>query len=346
MTARTLTELADLCHARVVGDGTLVVTGPASLDEASAGEISFLTNPRYAEKLHSTRAAAVVVAQGVGTERADLTLLQCEDPGRAFSRIIEAFAAEPWPQPRGVHPTAVIEAGAELDPSACLGPHVVVGAGARIAAGVVLHAGVVLGAGVSIGTGSTLHPGVIVYPGVTLGERVTVHGGSVLGADGFGFEPDEHGWEKIPQLGTVEIADDVDIGANVTIDRGRFGATRIGRSVKIDNLVHVAHNVQVGAGALLVAQSGVAGSTRIGERVILAGQAGVSGHLTVGAGARIGGGSAVFKDVPPGMDYFGMPAGPKAESLRVAAESRRLGALRARLRDLTARLQRLEGDRS
>ena len=344
MTARTLSELASLCDARVVGDAERVVTGPASLDEAGAAQISFLVHPRYAEKLHTTRAGAVVVAHGVDPQRSDVSLLVCEDPGRAFSKVVQVFAPEPWPTPSGVHATAVIEAGAKVDPSAALAAHVWVGPGAQIGAKVLLHPGVVIGAGARIGAGCVLHPGVVVYPAVVLGEKCTVHGGSVLGADGFGFEPNPHGWEKIPQLGTVEIGDEVEIGANVTIDRGRFGATRIGRAAKIDNLVHVAHNVQVGEGAMLIAQAGVAGSTRIGEGAILAGQAGVSGHLVIGAGARVGGGSAVFKDVPAGTDVFGNPAGPKTESLRMLLEQRRLAGLRAELRELAARLSRLEGE--
>ncbi len=342
MTARTLSELAELCHARLVGDGAKTVVGPASLTEATGEEISFLAHPRYAGLLETTQAAAVVVGEDVLTGREGLALLRCRDPGRAFSSIVLAFAREPRQQVPGIHPGAHVDASAEVDPSASIGSGAVIGPLARVGKNAVLHPNAVLGERSELGEGSVLQSCVVVYADVRIGARCLVHAGSVLGSDGFGFDPTPEGWEKIPQCGTVLIEDDVEIGANVTIDRGRFGPTRIGRAVKIDNLVHVAHNVQIGAGALLVAQAGVAGSTRIGERAILAGQAGVSGHLTIGAGARIGGGSAVFKDVPAGQDVFGIPAGPKQESLRQAARGRRLARLWDELCELRERVRQLE----
>ena len=342
MTARTLSELAELCHARLVGDGAKKIAGPASLTEATNEEISFLAHPRYTGLLETTKAAAVVVGESVRTERADLALLHCPDPGRAFSSIVLAFAREIQQPRHGIHLSAIVDESAKVDASASIGPGAVVGPYARVGKRAILHANAVLGERSELGEGSVLHACVVVYPDVTIGARCIVHAGAVLGSDGFGFEPTADGWAKIPQCGTVVIEDDVEIGANVAIDRGRFGPTRIGRAVKIDNLVHIAHNVQIAPGALLVAQSGVAGSTRIGERAILAGQAGVSGHLTIGAGARIGGGSAVFKDVPAGQDVFGVPAGPKRESLRQALGARRTVRLRDELGELRERIRRLE----
>jgi UDP-3-O-[3-hydroxymyristoyl] glucosamine N-acyltransferase len=342
MVTRTLAELAELCQARLLGDGAKPIVGPASLEDASGDEISFLAHPRYAGLLETTRAGAVVVGEGVRAGRRDLALLECRDPGRAFSDVVLAFARVPSAPPPGVHATAVVERGAEVAATASVGPHVVIGAGARVGERAVLHASVVIGANVTVEEHSVLHPRVVVYHDVTIGARCIVHAGAVIGSDGFGFEPTAQGWAKIPQCGTVEIGDDVEIGANATIDRGRFGPTRIASAVKIDNLVHVAHNVQIGAGALLVAQVGVAGSTRIGERAILAGQAGISGHLTIGPGARVGGGSAVFKDVPAGSDVFGNPAGPKQESLRQAQRVKRLGRWWDELQSLRERVRRLE----
>ncbi len=342
MVGRTLSELAALCNARLIGDGEREIVGPASLSEATSDHISFLSHPRYSDQLETTQAGAVLIGEDIRTERADIALLRCRDPGRAFSLVVLAFAPALQVPQRGIHPTAVVDPTADVAPSASIGAHVVIGAGARVDALAVLHAHVVIAERAHIGEESVLHPGVIAYPDVEIGARCLVHAGTVLGSDGFGFEPTHEGWEKIPQCGNVIIDDDVEIGANVTIDRGRFGATRIGRAVKIDNLVHVGHNVQIGAGALLVAQVGVAGSTTIGERAILAGQAGVSGHLTIGAGARIGGGSAVFKDVPAGEDVFGIPAGPKIETLKQAALSKRLARYRDEVAELRERIRRLE----
>jgi UDP-3-O-[3-hydroxymyristoyl] glucosamine N-acyltransferase len=203
----------------------------------------------------------------------------------------------------------------------------------------VLHAGVQVGAGARVGAESVLHPGVVLYPGVVLGQRCLIHAGTVIGSDGFGFDPTPEGWEKIPQYGTVVIGDDVEMGANCAIDRGRFDATRIGNGVKLDNLVHVAHNVVIEDGALLVAQVGVAGSVRIGARAILAGQAGIGGHITIGAGARIGGQSGVSKSVPAGEDQFGTPSCEKNEALRAISLSRKLPELFQRVRALERRLE-------
>jgi UDP-3-O-[3-hydroxymyristoyl] glucosamine N-acyltransferase len=342
MAGRTVSELAALCAARLVGDGAREIVGPASLTEATPAHISFLAHPRYAGLLETTHAGAVLIGEEVQTGRADLALLRCRDPGRAFSQVVLAFAPAPKAPPAGIHPTAVVDETAHVSPRASVGPNVVIGAEARIDALAVLHPNVSIADRVHIGEGTILQPGVVAYADVEIGARCLVHAGTVIGSDGFGFEPSQEGWEKIPQCGTVVIEDDVEIGANVTIDRGRFGATRIGRAVKIDNLVHVGHNVQIGAGALLVAQVGVAGSTSIGERAILAGQAGISGHLSIGAGARIGGGSAVFKDVAPGEDVFGNPAGPKTESLRQVARQKRLVRLWDEVRELRDRIRRLE----
>jgi len=346
MKPRTLSELAVLAGADLSGDGSRSIVGPASLAEAGPDEISFLAEPRYAPQLETTRAAAVLVGPEVETARTDLALLRVKNPGRAFTQIILAYAPpEVLPEP-GVHPSAVVDPDAELGADVRVGALCVIGAGALIAEGAVLHPRVSIGAEAHVGAGSVLHPGVVLYPRVSIGARCRVHAGTVIGSDGFGFDPTAEGWDKIPQCGSVVVEDDVEIGANVTIDCARFGVTRIGRAVKIDNLVHIGHNVQVMEAALLIAQTGIAGSTRIGKRAILAGQAGISGHLDIGDGARVGGGSAVFKDVPAGSDVFGVPAEPKTEALRNRARVRQLQGLRAEVKALTKRMAELEGDAS
>lgn len=338
----SLSTLAAELGAVLDGDGALVVDGPATLSEAGPREVSFLANPRYRPQFEATRAAAVVVGLEEPRGSASTALLRVRDPNRAFTRIIQRFARAPALPSPGVHASSSVDPSASVDPGASIGPGCVVGARARIGAGAHLVAQVHVGADSMIGEGCVLHPMVVLYERVVLGSKVVVHAGSVIGSDGFGWEPTREGWEKIPQCGTVVVEDEVEIGANCAIDRARFGATRIGRGAKLDNLVHVAHNVVVGRAALLVAQVGVAGSAKVGERAILAGQVGVQGHAEIGAGARVGGQAGVFGDVPPGEDWAGWPARPKGATMRSAALVARLPELVERLRALESRLSDLE----
>ena len=348
MTELTVAEIAALCGAALEGDalaahGARVVTGPAPLDEAGPADVSFLGNPRYATALETTQACAVLVPEGTASERTDVALLPCPNPNRAFTRLVEAFRPpEPVP-PVGIDARAVVDESAEVDPAAAIGAGAIVGPRARIGAGAVLHPGAIVGPGASVGPETRIHPAAVVAWNVQVGARCIVHAGAVLGSDGFGFEPTPEGWDKIPQCGTVVVEDDVEIGANCAIDRGRFGATRIGRGAKLDNLVHVAHNVQVGPNVLLIAQVGVAGSAKIEERAILAGQVGVAGHVTIGAGARLAAKSGVAKDIAGGQDYFGSPTRPQAEAFRILREYGRLPELAKRLKEVEARLAELEG---
>lgn len=342
MIQRTASELAALCGAVLEGDGGRLLVGPAPLSEANPDQISFLRSARHCAQLESTRAGAVVVPLEVKAERSDLALLRCEDPSRAFSRVVEAFQAEGERPAPGVHPSAVVARDARLGEGVSIGALCVVGALAEVGARVVLHPGVVVGPRARIGADSVLHPGVVLYEGVTLGQRCLLHAGVVIGSDGFGFEPGERGWEKVPQCGTVVVGDDVEIGANCAVDRGRFDATRIGDGVKIDNLVQVGHNVVIGDGALLVAQVGIAGSSRIGERAVLAGQVGVAGHLAIGPGARVAAQSGVGMDLEAGKDYFGTPCREKNEAFRLLALYGKLPELARRLRELEQRLGQAE----
>lgn len=341
--AKTLSEIAERCGAVLQGDGSRLVVGPADLGGAGPDQVSFLANPRYAPLLESTQAAAVLVPEGLECAREGLALLRVADPNRAFSAVVELFAPARSAQPAGVHPTAVVAEDATLGEGVSVGPQCFVDRGVELGAGVELRAGVRLGEGVRIGEGSLLHPGVVVYAGCSLGARCLVHAGAVIGADGFGFDPTAAGWEKVPQCGTVEVGDDVEIGANACIDRGRFGATRIGDMVKIDNLVQVGHNCVIGPASLLCAQVGMAGSATVQGRVILAGQAGVNGHIEIGAGARVGGQAGVVGDLEAGGEYTGWPARPARRALREAAELGRLPELVREVRALRARLEELEG---
>ncbi|MBL8857956.1 MAG: UDP-3-O-(3-hydroxymyristoyl)glucosamine N-acyltransferase [Planctomycetes bacterium] len=342
MPTRTLTELAALCGAVVDGDGSRTVDGPAALGEAGPREISFLANPRYRSQLAATRAGAILVAPDIERPRQDVVLLRVRNPNKAFTAIVSAFI-EPDPTPvPGVHSSAVVDPEAAVAPSASIGPFCWVGPGAVIGERAVLHASVSVGAGAQVGEDTVLHSGVRIYPRVKLGARVLLHSGCVIGSDGFGFEPTPDGWTKIPQVGTVVVEDDVEMGALCAVDRGRFGATRIGRGTKFDNLVHIAHNVTVGEASLVIAQSALAGSVKVGKRVIIAGQAGIAGHVEIGDGARIGAQSGVANDVPAGLDYLGTPAHPRGEALRIWSLTARLPELAQRVRDLEKKLAVLE----
>ncbi|MEQ1891917.1 MAG: UDP-3-O-(3-hydroxymyristoyl)glucosamine N-acyltransferase [Planctomycetota bacterium] len=342
MIQHTAVALAELCGAVLEGDGTRLLVGPASLAEARPDQISFVRSARQAGELAKSSAGAVVVPREIELPVGDRALLRSADPSRAFSRVVEAFRPTlPVPVP-GVHPSAVVAPDARIGAGASIGPACHIAAGAEVGERAVLHAGVVLGPFARVGAESVLHPHVVLYDGVVLGQRCLLHAGTVLGSDGFGFEPTREGWEKVPQCGSVIVGDDVEMGANCAVDRGRFGPTRIGNGVKFDNLVHVAHNVVIEDGALLIAQVGVAGSTKIGARAILAGQAGIAGHITIGAGARVGAQSGVGQDIPPGQDHFGSPSREKGEALRIHALLGRLSELFARVKELEKRLAATE----
>lgn len=352
MTSSTLSELAELLDAVLVGDGSRVVNGAAPLLEAESDEVSFLVDERYKKDLAKTSAVAVLVTRELADALAEApvsegpNLLVCSDPGRAFSAVVEHFALPVPPVEPGVHPTAVIDAEAVLGEGVSVGAHCVVGPGARLADGVVLHPRVVVGAGAQVGARSVLFPGVVLYPHVRMGADCTIHANSVLGADGFGFLMTERGWEKVPQGGLVELGDGVEIGACTAIDRARTGATRIGAGTKIDNLVHVAHNVKIGEQCLLAGQAGVAGSTRMGKRVVIGGQAGIIGHVELGDGVGVGAQAGVSRSIEPGQQVTGYHALPVRDELKQVAHLRRLGELFQTVKDLKKRLEELEGSSS
>ena len=343
MTTRTLIDLANACGASLEGNAALAIRGPANLRDASPDEISFCAGPRYRAELQRTHAAAVLLPRDMPVERPGLALLRCDDPGKAFSVVVALFAPRFEPQAPGVHPSAVVDPSCELGVGVSIGALCHVGARTHIGARTILRAGVELGEAVQLGSDCELFPRVVVYPGVQLGSRCVVHAGTVLGSDGHGFEPTSRGWVKVAQSGSVVIEDDVEIGANTTIDRARFGVTRIGRGTKIDNLVHIAHNVVIGEGSMIIAQVGIAGSTRLGRAVVLGGQAGLAGHIEIGDGVRVGGQSGVIASVPAGVELWGTPARPIKETLRTMAHANRAAKFERRVHDLERRLGELAG---
>ena len=330
-------DVAALVGGALVGDGAVRVRAVAPLDRAGAGDLTFLAASRYLAYFHASQAAVVLVTEANRTtEPGPATRIVVDDPHRAMLAAVKALYAAPRREP-SVHPTAVIGAGAELGQELVVGPRVVIGAGARLGNRVTLMAGAVVGDGVVLGDDVTLYPNVVCYPGAVVGSRVILHAGVVLGSDGFGYVPGKAGHEKIPHVGRCVIGDDVEIGANSTIDRGSVDDTVVGPGTKIDNLVQVGHNCRIGARCLLMAQVGLAGSTHVEDDVILAGQVGVAGHLTIRKGARVGAQSGVMDEIPAGTSWFGYPAQPKGEAMRMIAASRRLAKIIGALEDLVGR---------
>jgi UDP-3-O-[3-hydroxymyristoyl] glucosamine N-acyltransferase len=338
-----LSELAHLTGATVEGAGAdIEIKGAAGLDEAEAGQVAFLANPRYTPRVQTTRASAVYLAEGVEAGRADIAVLRTRDPYLAYTRALRLFHPEPDFAPF-VHPSAVIDPTARVAERVWIGACVVVGREVEIASGVRIYPNVTIYDGVRVGEDSTLHSGVALREGTEVGARVIIHNNVVVGSDGFGYAKDEaRRWLKIPQAGRVLIADDVEIGAGTTIDCASVGETRIARGAKIDNLVQIGHSCTVGEDTLLCAQVGLAGSSHIGNRVILAGQAGVAGHLTIGDDCVLTAKSATSHDVPAGKMLSGIPAFDNRDWLRSTAAFRRLGDMQRTIRQLEARLAALE----
>ncbi|MDT7690111.1 MAG: UDP-3-O-[3-hydroxymyristoyl] glucosamine N-acyltransferase [Acidobacteriota bacterium] len=338
-----LSELARLTGARVEEKfSELEINGAAGLDEAEAGHVTFLSNPRYTPRVQTTRASAIFLAEGVEAGREDVAVLAARDPYLAYTRALRLFYLEPEFEPF-IHPSAVIDSTARLGSGVNIGACAVVGRDVVIGDRVRLFANVTVYDGVHIGEDSVVHSGAALREGTQVGARVRIHNNVVIGSDGFGYAKDEEGrWLKIPQTGRVIIEDDVEIGAGTTIDCASVGETRIARGAKIDNLVQVGHSCTVGEDSLLCAQVGLAGSSRIGRRVILAGQVGVAGHLEIGDDVVLTAKSATSHDVPSGKVLSGIPAFDNREWLRSTAAYRRLGDMQRTLRALEARLVALE----
>ena len=335
--ALTAAAVAAAVGGTLVGDAAAVISGIAPLDRATEDHLSFVASAKYAPLLSASRAGVVLVtpelADAPGGARARVVVAKPHD---ALLSLIPQFHRPP-PREAGIHASVVIGRGVLLGANVAIGPYAVVGDGARLGDNVTIGAGCHVGAGVAIGADSHLFPGVVAYSGTTVGRRVIVHAGAKLGSDGFGYVFRDGKHDKIPHIGRCVIGDDVEIGANTTIDRGSIDDTVIGDGTKIDNLVHVAHNVRIGRLCLLMAQVGVAGSVRIEDGCILAGQVGVSGHHTIGARATLAAQAGVFGDIPAGETWSGYPARPHKEALRAQAALFKLPSLLRRIERLLDR---------
>lgn len=327
-------EIAQVLGGELEGGGDPEISGVAPLDRAGPVDLAFLAHARYTGYVESSRAAAFLVARKMaGSIPADRTRIVVQDVHAALAGLLPRLYPEPERE-TGVHATAVVGDDVEMGVDVSIGPLAVVGARTVIGAGCSIGAHCVVGADCRLGEDVQLHSHVTLYPGVRIGDRSILHSGVRVGVDGFGYAFHEGAHQKVPQVGTCVIGRDVEIGANTTIDRGSIGATEIGDGVKIDNLVHIAHNVRIGEHSLIIAQVGIAGSTVVGKGVTLAGQAGIPGHLTIGDGATIAAQAGVFGDVPPGVVYSGYPARPHREALRAQAGLARLPQLVKRVEAL------------
>lgn len=333
MPSLRLSEVAALVGGELIDDRDPRISGVAGIEEAGPGDLTFVASRKNLRRLTGCKAEAVLIGPG---DPSPLPAIRVEAPYPAFAKFLELFRAEDDRVfPPGVHPTAIVDPSAELAPGVAIGPYSVIGPGVKIAAGTRLGSHVSVGPDARIGHDCRLYAQAALRESVWLGDRVILHVGAIIGTDGFGYLPSPEGLKKIPQVGTVVLEDDVEIGAGVCIDRATMGRTRIGRGTKIDNLVQVAHNVQLGADCALSAQTGISGSTRIGDRVTMGGQVGIGNGLEIGSDLQIGGKSGVAQDLPDGKDYFGYPALEAVEAFRIAAAVRRLP-------DLLRRFGRLE----
>jgi UDP-3-O-[3-hydroxymyristoyl] glucosamine N-acyltransferase len=335
----TLKELAERLECRLDGDGAIEVHGVAGIEEAGPDQITFFTSPRYAAALRATRASAVIADD---TAAAPCAVLRTKHPYLAFAKAVEIFAPASRPA-AGINPLAAVGAGVTLGEEVSIGPFVAIGDGVSIGARTLVYPHVTIGAGARLGADCVVHARVSIRERVQIGDRVVLQDGAVVGSDGYGFARRPDGtYHKIPQVGRVVVEDDVEIGANATVDRPAVGETRIAAGTKIDNLVQIAHGVKIGRDVLLAAQVGIAGSTVVEDRVTLAGQVGVAGHITIGRGATATAQTGVSNSIDPGALVSGYPAIPNLEWRKATTLFKKLPDLKKAIGDLERRVAELE----
>ncbi len=338
-----VTEIANITGGEIKGDPNRVIDSVASIRNAKSNDLSFVSSKRYLDQLQASGASVVLVSKDLaGADTSARTLIVCDNVDLAFAKVAALFAEEPPAWERGVHASAVVAPSAKLGNNVSIGANAVIENGAEIGDNTVIGAGCYIGHDVKIGADSILYPNVTVMYRCIVGRKAVIHPGVVIGGDGFGFIPSPAGLVKVPQTGIVQIDDDVEIGANTTIDRARFGKTWIKSNCKIDNQVMIAHNVTIGESSILVAQCGIAGSAEIGRGVIIAAKAGINGHITIGDGAQIAGVAGVHKSLPPGAVAIGIPAESQREFMARVTLPGRVEKLSAKIKELQAELENLK----
>lgn len=341
---RTLKEIVAIVGGEIVGNGDTVVTGVCGIKEAKEGDLTFVANSRYLSLMNQTRASAIITSKDV--KEAPKPIIRTENPSIAFAKMVSLMAPNEAKKPKGIHPTAVIGEKVKIGRNVAIQAYVVIEDNVEIKDNTILCAGVYVGHHTKIGKDCMVYPYVIIRERVSIGNRVTIHGGTVIGSDGFGFSTVKGVHHRIPQIGSVIIEDDVEIGANVTIDRARFDKTLIKQGTKIDNLVQIAHNVEVGEHSIIVAQSGISGSTTMGKNVTLAGQAGIIGHVSIGDNVIIAARAGVTKSIPPNACVSGFPAKPHSIAKRINACVQNLPDLYKRIKALEEEVERLKSNKA
>jgi UDP-3-O-[3-hydroxymyristoyl] glucosamine N-acyltransferase len=349
MPAVKVKDIASLLNGSVLGDADIEVSHVAKIEEAGTGDITFLANPKYEKYLGSTKASAVVVSRDLDEKKLNgrkrqIAFVKVDDPYISFLQLLQTLEATDELALTGIHPSAVVASSADLSPTVAVGANAVIGERVRIGRNSKIAHGSVIGDDVIVGCDVRIYPNVTVRENCQIGDRVIVHSGAVIGSDGFGFAPEKDGrYKKIPQVGNVVLEDDVEIGANCTIDRATLGETLIKRGVKLDNLVHVAHNVVIGENTMIAAQAGIAGSTKVGKNVLMGGQVGLIGHIEIADNVAIIAQSGVSKSLTkPGTTYFGSPAKEQRAAFRIEAALRHLPELIEEVRHLRGRIESLE----
>ncbi|OGP86910.1 MAG: UDP-3-O-(3-hydroxymyristoyl)glucosamine N-acyltransferase [Deltaproteobacteria bacterium RBG_19FT_COMBO_43_11] len=335
----TLKEIARILDGTIIGRDDIIINNVMSIEDAGEGDITFIIGKKYAKKLEITQASAIIAPPQTVAEGKSLVIVA--DPYAAFGKLLALFYPLEHGQ-KGISPDSYIEEGAIVSPEANIFPKAFISRGAKIERGAFIYPGVYIGRDASIGENSVIYANVTIYHSCIIGKRVVLHSGVVVGADGFGFANSGRGNEKIPQVGYVQIDDDVEIGANTTIDRATLGKTWIGRNVKIDNLVQVAHNVSIGENSAIAAQTGISGSTKIGRGVIIGGQVGIVGHISIGDHAMIGASSNIHKDIPADQVGGGSPFLPYKAWLKVESSKIKLPEIRVKLERLIKQVEQLE----
>ena len=337
---KTLAEIAKIVGGELIGDGNLLITGLSGIKEAKEGDLTFIANQKYFPLIKSTRASAAIVPSNLADK--GKPVIVSDNPTLAFSKVSSIFSDEMSKHFTGIHKTAIISDTAKLGRDVAVGPYTIISDKAQIGDGTIIYSGCFIGEETSIGKNCLFYPNVVVREKLSIGNRVIVHSGAVIGADGFGYTEAGGIQHKIPQLGTVVIEDDVEIGSNTTIDRARFDKTVVGQGTKIDNLVQIAHNVIIGKNCIIISQVGISGSVEIEDKVTLAGQAGVVGHIRIGAGAVVAAQACVTKSVTAGVMVSGYPAKPHDLAKRISASLQRLPEYVKKISELQERVRALE----
>jgi len=338
----TVSQIANIVNGEVIGNPGALLTGFSAANNAKEGDLTFAEKEQFFEQALQSGASAILIDKDFSSDKK--TLIKVKNVRVAFAKVIELFYPESKPQP-GIHPSAVVSKSASIDPTVYIGPFCTVEDNVVLKRGVILKGNNFIGEGSIIDEDTIIYPNVTLYPKVKIGKRVRIHSGTVIGSDGFGYAFDGTKYIKILQIGDVVIEDDVELGANVTVDRGALGSTRIKKGTKVDNLVQIAHNVEIGENCILVAQVGIAGSSRLGNYVMLAGQVGIAGHLTIGDGAILTAKSGLMHNVPSGEKWMGIPAQPDRQMKRIFICMQQLPDLLHKVAELEEKIKKLESEK-